>query len=25
GILVAGLSVFILISRRSRIHPCADA
>lgn len=25
GILVAGLAVFILMSRRSRIQPCADA
>ncbi|EFK2996471.1 3-hydroxyphenylpropionic acid transporter, partial [Escherichia coli] len=25
GILVAGLAVFILMSRRSRMQPCADA
>lgn len=25
GILVAGLAVFILMSQRSRIQPCADA
>lgn len=25
GTLVAGLAVFILMSRRSRIQPCADA
>ncbi|HBY5243543.1 TPA: 3-hydroxyphenylpropionic acid transporter, partial [Klebsiella pneumoniae] len=24
-ILVAGLAVFILMSRRSRMQPCADA
>ncbi|MHA6434104.1 hypothetical protein ACX3UF_36340, partial [Escherichia coli] len=25
GIFVAGLAVFILMSRRSRMQPCADA